>query len=228
MPKDLNNRGQVAGVSTVAGDAYIRAFLWDKGSLRDLGGFEGGNTGAFAINQKGEAAGFAAHAALWTQVGEMIDLGTVGGDPCSFAQGLNDESQVVGDSSPSDCVNFNTSRGFLWEHGSIVDLNVLVPPNSPLYIIYAYTINHRGEIAVNGVDANGIEQAALLIPCDDNHLGVEGCDYRLMDAASAAATGGRLPTMRRLTTASQGNPMQGLIRRQTGPRYLPSLQPSSK
>jgi probable HAF family extracellular repeat protein len=116
----------------------------------------------------------------------MIDLGSVGSDPCSFAQGVNDEAQVVGDSTPSDCTSFDTSRGFLWEHGSIADLNTLIPPNSPLYVIYAYTINRRGEIAVNGIDANGIEQAAVLIPCDENHVDIEGCDYSLVDAAAAS------------------------------------------
>jgi probable HAF family extracellular repeat protein len=186
IPTDLNSHGQVAGISTVAGDSYQRAFLWEHGSLRDLGGFEGKNTGAIAINEKGEVVGFAQHAVLWKHVGELIDLGTVGSDPCSFAQGINDEDQVVGDSSPSDCVNYDTSRGFLWENGSIADLNTLIPPNSPLYVIYAYTINNRGEIAVNGIDANGIEQAAVLVPCDENHAGVDGCDYSMMDAATAA------------------------------------------
>jgi len=70
----------------------------------------------------------------------LSDLGTVGSDPCSVAQGINDNGQVVGDSSPSDCITFDTSRGFLWELGSTADLNTLIPSNSALYIIYAYII----------------------------------------------------------------------------------------
>lgn len=194
LAQDLNNRGQVVGESFVAGDSYQRAFLWQNGSLRDLGGFPGANnTGANAINGNGATVGYGyppgvttSHATLWENVGNMIDLGTVGSDPCAFAQGVNDENQVVGDSSPSDCVYFNVSRGFLWENGSMADLNTLIPPNSPLYIIYAYTINQRGEIAVNGIDANGVEQASLLIPCDDKHPDVEGCDYGMVDVAMAA------------------------------------------
>jgi probable HAF family extracellular repeat protein len=201
VPNDLNNRGQVVGVSWTAGDSLQRAFLWEHGWLRDLGGFEGGNTGAIAVNQKGEAVGFAPNAALWKHVGDLTNLGTVGSDPCSFAQGINDEGQVVGNSSPSDCVHFDTSRGFLWEHGSIADLNILVPPNSPLYIVYAYTINRRGEIAVNGIDANGIEQAAVLVPCDENHAGIDGCDYSLVDA-SAATLENAAPAMRQPTTTA--------------------------
>jgi hypothetical protein len=83
-------------------------------------------------------------------------------------------------------VNFDTSRAFLWERGSIVDLNALVPPKSPLYLLYAYTINNRGEIAVNGIDAHDVEQAAVLIPCDENHADVEGCDYDTVDDADAS------------------------------------------
>ena len=206
---DLNNKGQVVGGANVAGDTYQRAFLWQNGSLRDLGGSLGGNnTGAIAVNENGEAVGFGYlqgettfHATLWRHVGQMTDLGTVGSDPCAFAQGVNDESQVVGDSSPGCVNNFDTSRGFLWEHGSIVDLNTLIPPNSALYLKYAYTINHRGEIAVNGIDANGIEQAAVLIPCDENHPDVEGCDYSLVDAATAARENPASVVQRPTTTA---------------------------
>jgi probable HAF family extracellular repeat protein len=198
VPEDINNRGQIAGIGLVAGDAFHRAFLWENGSLRDLGGFDGNNTGAIAINDKGEAVGYAQHAALWKHVGELTDLGTVGSDPCSVAQGINDSGQVVGNSSPSDCVSFDTSRGFIWENGSIADLNALVPASSPLYLIYAYTINNRGEIAVNGIDGNGIEQAALLIPCDENHAEVVGCDYSMVDA-SVAAQSARRPNLYRPT-----------------------------
>jgi probable HAF family extracellular repeat protein len=41
---DLNNQGQVVGFSTVAGDAYQRAFMWEHGSIHDLGGSLGGTT----------------------------------------------------------------------------------------------------------------------------------------------------------------------------------------
>lgn len=203
--QDLNNSGQVVGGAFVVGDTYQRAFIWQNGSLRDLGGSLGGsNTGAIAVSENGEAVGFGYlagettfHATLWKQVGQMTDLGTVASDPCSFAQGVNDESQVVGDSSPN--CNFDFSRAFLWEQDSMVDLNTLVPPNSPLQLIYAYTINHRGEIAANGIDANGIEQAALLIPCDEKHPAVEGCDYNLVDEAAARISSA--PAMQRPTNA---------------------------
>jgi probable HAF family extracellular repeat protein len=188
---DLNNRGQVIGLSSPAGDQSQHAFLWENGSLRDLGGSLGGNnTGAFVINEDGQAVGFASfpgdtvnHATLWKHVGEMADLGTLGDDQCSFATGINAGGQVVG-GSISDC-NPDNTRAFLWEDGSIFDLNALIPPGSSIHLKFTYTINNRGEIAGEGVDNSGNGHAFLLIPCDENHPDVEGCDYRLVDAAAA-------------------------------------------
>jgi probable HAF family extracellular repeat protein len=181
----LNNHGQVVGASNVSGDRYQRPFLWEKGVLRDLGGSLGGKgAGATRINERGEVVGSANlpgeatfHATLWRGVGHMTDLGTVDHDLCAFAWAINDKTQIVGISSGSDCVNFNSSRPFLWENGSMVDLNTLVPPNSPLHLFYAYTINNRGEIAGNGFDADGHEHAFVLIPCDEDHPKIAGCDY---------------------------------------------------
>lgn len=189
----LNNSGQVVGVSNLPGDQSWRAFLWEQGKLRDLGGTLGGvSTLANAINEKGEAVGHADlpgdvyfHATLWGKVGQILDLGTVGNDPCSLGLAINDKTQVIGLSSPSDCVHFDVSRPFLWENDSMVDLNTLIPPNAPLQLVYAYTINNRGEIAGDGVDANGFAQSFLLIPCDENHADIEGCDHSLVDATSA-------------------------------------------
>ena len=41
---------------------------------------------------------------------------------------------------------------FLWEKGGpLIDLNTLVPANSPLHVAFAYRINERGEIYSLGV-----------------------------------------------------------------------------
>jgi hypothetical protein len=68
----------------------------------------------------------------------------------------------------------------------MVDLSPLVPPSSGLQIYETDQINNRGEIAVQGQDANGNNHGVLLIPCDENHPGVEGCDYSMVDAVTAA------------------------------------------
>ena len=197
IPTNLSNKGLVTGFSFLAGDSYNHGFLWESGTLRDLGNTLGGNnTVANSLNENGDSVGFASlegdassHAILWKHDGDIVDLGTVGDDPCSTAWAINAHMQVVGFSTPvlSDCGAFDDSRPFLWEGGSMVDLNALVPPGSQLSLVYAYSINDRGEIAGNGFDVSGIERAFVLIPCDENHSALEGCDYSLVDTSLEGA-----------------------------------------
>jgi probable HAF family extracellular repeat protein len=168
-PQDLNNQGQVVGFSTTAYDKVQHAFLWD-GSIHELPNPLGGSSGALALNEAGDAVGFAGdaddtstgHASLWKN-GAMTDLGVLNGDVLAHAFSVNAIDQVVGTSfSPS------SFRAFLWEKGSIVDLNTLIPANSPLYLQFPDTINDSGEIAGDGVDAFGNVHAFLLVPCGDD------------------------------------------------------------
>ena len=190
---DMNNRGQVVGFSNVPGDLSTHGFLWDNGLFQDLGGSLGGDVlGPFAINEQGEAVGFAllpgppataiSHAVLWRDIGDLIDLSRPG--QCGFATSINAKTQVVG--SFSDCTADSPAHVFLWEDGSMADLNALIPPNSPLLLELTETINDRGEIAGTGSDVNGNRHAFLAIPCDENHRNLEGCDYNLLEGSSAA------------------------------------------
>jgi probable HAF family extracellular repeat protein len=190
---NLNNQGQVVGSSNLKGDQSSRAFIWEHGSIRDLGGSLGGDfAGATVLNEQGQAAGIAFlagntryHATLWTHIGALTDLGIIGNDPCSYAAAINAGGQVVGGSS-SDCGE--TWRAFLWEDGGpMVDLNTLIPAGSALYLQLTNAINDAGEIAGTGMDASGNQHAFLLIPCDANRPDIEGGDYSLVDAATAAA-----------------------------------------
>jgi probable HAF family extracellular repeat protein len=122
---------------------------------------------------------------LWNRVGQITDLGVIGSDTCSFASSINAQGQVVGDSKPG--CGPDSDRSFLWEDGSIIDLNTLIPSGSPLYLQFTDSINDRGEITGNGSDASGNSHAFLLIPCDESHPNVEGCDYSLVDASAASS-----------------------------------------
>jgi probable HAF family extracellular repeat protein len=124
----------------------------------------------------------------------MADLGTVDSDACSTAQNVNTIGQVVGSSQASDgmgsCVNPFT-HAFLWENGGpSVDLNSLIPHNSPLQLTVASYISDRGEIVGGGnplgcTDNDTCNHVYVLFPCDENHPAVEGCDYSLVDATTA-------------------------------------------
>jgi len=187
----LNNRGQVIGAMTVAGDTGWHPFLWSHGVLTDLGtlGVDCGT--ATAINDAGEVVGFACStselfsATLWRD-GVLIDLGAAGTDRCAEAYSINSHGQVVGESG--DCGGPLPNHGWVWQDsGPVVDLNSLIVPSSPIRFGHAVFINDRGEISGDGYLPNGDVHAIVLIPCDENHPGVEGCDYSQVDAASAAA-----------------------------------------
>jgi probable HAF family extracellular repeat protein len=197
---DLNNRGQVIGTSNLAGDAIFHPFLWTApGPIRDLGTLGGATGMANAINDSGEVIGLAdtpssTHAYLWRR-GKMTDLGTLEGDCFSGAFGINAHTQVVGQSINCD---FTEGRAFLWENGSIIDLNLFVPSGSNLTLTDVETINDRGEMFGISTLADGNDRAFLLIPCDENHPNIEGCDYSLVDA-TATVTDRPTPTQRPTT-----------------------------
>ena len=184
-PNWLNDRGEVVGTMTLAGDSINHAFLWKSGSLVDLGTLGGNNSEAWFADDAGDVVGrpdFSPtstdhHAFLWRH-GVMEDLGTVAGQTSSTAFSVNEKSQVVGDAN---------DNAWLWENGSIVDLNTLVLPGTDLHVAVGAAINDRGEIVATGLLPNGDEHAIVLIPCDDNHAGVDDCDYSLMDSVGAAS-----------------------------------------
>lgn len=197
----LNNRGQVVGFMNLPGDQISHAFLWDGEKLVDLSASRGGLGGNFSfangLNNAGEVVGQATlpgdqlqHAFVWIN-GVMTDLGTPSGDACSQAENINSLGQVVGASqSAQDCFGRFT-HAFLWENGGpSVDLNTLIPPNSPLLLTVAYLITDHGEIVGGGdpigcTNNDACNHAYVLIPCDENYPDVEGCDYSLVNAKTA-------------------------------------------
>jgi probable HAF family extracellular repeat protein len=189
----LNNRGQIAGISNLAGDQKCHPFLWSRtGGMKDLGTLGGDSGFALSINDAGEVVGVAdvpgalgcevgeqSHAFLWKN-GVMADLGTADGDACSFATSINSKSQIVG--AGTDCSV--ELQALLWEDGGpAVDLNTLIPPNPDLVLFEAAYVNDQGEIAAFGALSNVDVHAFVLIPCDENHPGIGDCDYSVLDVA---------------------------------------------
>ena len=202
----LNNRGQVVGFSNLAGDFTLHPFLWSKHEgMKDLGTLGGTYGHADYISDAEDVVGFATtandqtgHAFLWRQ-GVMTDLGTLGADPASESVGVNSQGQVVGGTFGSS----GDLRAFLWEDGGpMVELNTLIPPNRGLQLTDATYINDHGEIAAFGLLSSGDIHAFVLIPCDENHSGLEGCDYSLVDAAAAQ---GQAPPVARTPTGAMHN-----------------------
>jgi probable HAF family extracellular repeat protein len=189
-PVFMNGQGQVIGVSNLPGDATYHPFIWSKSEkMKDLGTLGGTIAAPHWINDAGEVVGFSnlsgdqnRHAFLWRN-GVMTDLGTRG-YPESEAASINTQGEIVG----SSFVFSGPSRGLIWENGAPpADLNALVSRGTTMFVTAAYVINDRGEIGCLGLDPGDAEEhACLLIPCNENHPGIEGCDYSLVDAATTA------------------------------------------
>jgi len=194
----INNRSQVIGTSNLAGDQSFHPFLWEKGKMRDLGTLGGDNGVAIWLTDNGEVVGQADvpgsqayHGFRWKDR-VITDLGTLEGDPCSRALMANSKGQIVG-GTLAIC-QLETTRAFLWENGGpIIDLNSLTVADSGANLYEADNINERGEIVASGLPAGCNDRFScghlyLLIPCDKNHAGVEGCDYRTVEESSLTTT----------------------------------------
>lgn len=165
----INQSGQAAvGNSGACANSAAHAVLWQNASSP----INLGNLGASAfnvaldINNPGQVTGDSdlagntvTHTFLW-QSGTMSDLGTLPGDVDSFAGGINDEGQVVGES----CDASGNCRGFLWQKGTMSDLNTLIPPSKNLNVLFGSNINDSGQITGATVNEQGVEQAVVLIP----------------------------------------------------------------
>ena len=157
----INDRGDVVGISgicqnSVGGLSAKHALIWRDGTPTYLGGLGGaGWNTPTGINNEDEVVGFADrsgdqhatktnfHAFLWTEEDGMQDLGTLPGDAKSQAYAVNDSGLIVGLSCIDEaCGN---TRAFVWQDGTMTDLNSLVPKGSP-YLVYANDVDDRGVI----------------------------------------------------------------------------------
>jgi probable HAF family extracellular repeat protein len=118
----------------------------------------------------------------------MTDLGTLGGS--SSALDINSKTQVVGFSFLLGRTMPPFRHAFLWENGTMLDLNHLIPSNStPFELIAGENINDRGEIVALGVREGCFPDFCghifLLIPCGVE-AAIESCDNGIHDTAAAS------------------------------------------
>jgi uncharacterized membrane protein len=154
LPNAINSNGIVVGsgdigvIDPMTGLPELRADLFYKEQVINMGTFGGTNSLANSVNSRGQATGGAEntdpdpwnfggllglpsptewHGFVW-QNGVMTDLGTLGG-PDSFGLIVSESGKITGLSFTNDVPNPTTGiptiDTFLWDRGRITDLGTL-------------------------------------------------------------------------------------------------------
>jgi probable HAF family extracellular repeat protein len=173
----INDFGQAVGSSgTCATQGLpplnvtgLHAVLWDRkgtptylGTLGDAAHTASNN--ASSINNLGQVVGTSEftdgtiHSFLWTKATGMQGLESLPGAFATIAgccRTINGHGDVVG-------FGFDDAgmHAVVWINKKISDLNVLIPSDSPLYLLGAYSINDAGQI---------VGQACVLPECMELH-----------------------------------------------------------
>lgn len=165
----INGQGQVTGMTDTTGGGVFRAFLYEGGSMLDLGALDDLFSLGNGINNSGHITGESEYRAFHYDGNKMIDIGTLGG-PFSSGQAINDSGHIVGYSTTAE----SYEHAFLYDGKSLHDLGTLGG-----IISSAFDINNNGYIVGSSrVDNSGDTHCFIsdgINMYDIDTLGGRGC-----------------------------------------------------
>jgi probable HAF family extracellular repeat protein len=170
----INSQGDVVGAaaSSINGapNRPEDPFYYHNGVMTGLGNLGGPWGAALSVNDLGQAVGYLGLGRLPNNPGELYPttaflyangqvqvIGGLSPDWSSLATDINKLGQVVGSSG----LGAGATHAFLYEDGSMIDLNALIDPASGWTITDAAAINDLQQIAATACKA-GVCQAVRL------------------------------------------------------------------
>jgi probable HAF family extracellular repeat protein len=182
--------GFVVGASRTSGDARVRAFQYESGTMSPVAVDWGGDSVAKGVNGSNEIVGYActstnaACRAFLVSSGIVSDLGPANGR--SVANGINDRSQIVGSFMSSATA---PAHAFRYASGVMTDLGTLGGATSE-----GLGINERGDVVGSSLTSAGETRAFLWregVMTDLNALLPPGSGWHL-ESATSISDGGQI------------------------------------
>lgn len=148
----VNNQGVIVGESAISLDPLpdTHPFKYKNGVMIDLGSLGGTFAAALAINEREQVAGHATLAdgsfhLFLHEDGVMKDLGSLGGYYVAPFD-INNRGTIVGIAEPAG----SSIVAFMFAQGEFLTIDALIDPALGWNIIFARSINDRGQIVGYG------------------------------------------------------------------------------
>ena len=160
----INNKGQIVGGTKYgycptgmtpeerAKMPQSHAWLWEKGTMTDLGVGE-----ALAINDRGQVLIQSREGGRIWHNGKNTPLEGLPGFPHCLSRAMNNRGQVVGAVATED---MKQARNVVWQDAKPIDLTNALPPGADMGLTY---INDKGQIIGRGM-VDGHASVCLLTP----------------------------------------------------------------
>ena len=170
---EINALGVIIGVQTSATNTIPCLWYWNGTGFTAVNlGSLGGNSGeAFGINNFTQVTGYSLSAGnhaqpfRWDPQRGLQPLPLLPPETDCNAFNLNNLGQIVGNCNVFDSKgNVVSSRSVIWENGTVLDLQTLVPKGTLPLTYEMGNINDLGEITVNAMNPDGSPAALLLVP----------------------------------------------------------------